>query len=130
MAFSEYLNFIMQEFLVKCRMINFFFKSQFQFVRGGGGSGSSTAGGTSSMGNTGFCGSKHTSTVKPSDNQDLAMLCDICQAKFTLFNRKVSGRLMFKVSHQFIFRFSLFGQSDKKNPKKSAVLFIYFLLRK
>jgi len=59
-----------------------------QFVRGGGGSGSSTAGGTSSMGNTGFCGSKHTSTVKPSDNQDLAMLCDICQAKFTLFNRK------------------------------------------
>ena len=70
-----------------------FLKSQFQFVRGGGGSGSSTAGGTSSMGNTGFCGSKHTSTVKPSDNQDLAMLCDICQAKFTLFNRKVSGRL-------------------------------------
>ena len=119
----------MQEFLVKCRMINFFFKSQFQFVRGGGGSGSSTAGGTSSMGNTGFCGSKHTSTVKPSDNQDLAMLCDICQAKFTLFNRKVSGRLMFKVSHQFIFRFSLFGQSDKE-LKKSAVLFIYFLLRK
>ena len=83
----------MQEILVKHRLINFFFKSQFQFVRGGGGSGSSTAGGTSSMGNTGFCGSKHTSTVKPSDNQDLAMLCDICQAKFTLFNRKVSGRL-------------------------------------
>jgi len=59
-----------------------------QFVRGGGGSGPSSAGGSSSMGNTGFCGSKHTSTVKPSDNPDLAMLCDICQAKFTLFNRK------------------------------------------
>jgi len=59
-----------------------------QFVRGGGGSGPSASGGSSSMGNTGVCGSKHTSTVKPSDNQDLAMLCDICQAKFTLFNRK------------------------------------------
>ena len=37
--------------------------------------------------------------------------------------------LMFKASHQFMFRFSLFGESDKKT-KKSAVLFIFFLLRK
>ena len=56
-----------------------------QFSRGG-----ASSGGTS-MGNAGFCssGSRHTSTVKPSDSQEAAMLCDICSTKFTLFNRKV-----------------------------------------
>ena len=74
----------------------------FQFVRSGGGS--STASGTSSMGNAGFCGSKHSSTVKPSENsQDLAMLCDICQTKFTLFNRKVSYMNIF-ILEQNLFR--------------------------
>lgn len=44
------------------------------------------------MGNAGFCGSRHTNTVKPGtgdhSSQEAAMLCDICSAKFTLFNRK------------------------------------------
>ena len=48
------------------------------------------------MGNAGFCGSKHSSTVKPTENQESAtMFCDICQAKFTLFNRKVSQIAIF-----------------------------------
>ena len=60
-----------------------------QFSRGGGASS-----GGSSMGNAGFCGSRHTNTVKPGtgsdhSSQEPAMLCDICSTKFTLFNRKV-----------------------------------------
>jgi len=58
-----------------------------QFSRGGGASS-----GGSSMGNAGFCGSRHTNTVKPGDpsssQEAAAMLCDICSTKFTLFNRK------------------------------------------
>jgi len=71
---------------------NFFFiKASFsslQFSRGGGASS-----GGSSMGNAGFCSSRHTNTVKPGDQpsssqEAAAMLCDICSTKFTLFNRK------------------------------------------
>jgi len=59
-----------------------------QFSRGGGASS-----GGSSMGNAGFCSSRHTNTVKPGDQpsssqEAAAMLCDICSTKFTLFNRK------------------------------------------
>ena len=54
------------------------------------GSGSASTNCGTSMGNAGFCGPKHSSTVKPTDNQESTMFCDICQAKFTLFNRKVS----------------------------------------
>jgi len=55
------------------------------FMRG---SGSASTNCGTSMGNAGFCGPKHSSTVKPTDNQESTMFCDICQAKFTLFNRK------------------------------------------
>ena len=63
--------------------------SSLQFSRGGGASS-----GGSSMGNAGFCSSRHTNTVKPGDQpsssqEAAAMLCDICSTKFTLFNRKV-----------------------------------------
>lgn len=54
------------------------------FMRSGSGAGNCST----SMGNAGFCGSKHSSTVKPTESQESVMLCDICQAKFTLFNRK------------------------------------------
>ena len=33
---------------------------------------------------------------------------------------------MFKVSHQFIFRFSLFGQSDKKPKNHLSCLFTFY----
>ena len=32
---------------------------------------------------------------------------------------------MFKVSHQFIFRFSLFGQSDEKRKNQLSCLFTF-----
>ena len=33
---------------------------------------------------------------------------------------------MFKVSHQFMFRFSLFGQSDQKQKKSAVQAFLNF----
>ena len=70
----------------------------FQFVRGGSGANCNP-----SMGNTGFCGTRQSSnSVKPSSGTDstpsessTTMFCDICQTKFTLFNRKVSEKLTF-----------------------------------
>ena len=46
----------------------------------------------------------------------------LIKMKCESFKRFLS--FVYKVSHQFIFRFLLFGQSDQKR-KKLAVLFIY-----
>ena len=96
---------------------NFFFiKASFsslQFSRGGGASS-----GGSSMGNAGFCSSRHTNTVKPGDQpsssqEAAAMLCDICSTKFTLFNRKVIKSTLFENCSKcriLIFNFGIFHQ--------------------
>ena len=63
------------------------------------------------MGNAGFCGSRHTNTVKPGDpsnsQEAAAMLCDICSTKFTLFNRKVIESVKIK-SPKFLTKFLLY----------------------
>ena len=76
------------------------------------GSGSASTNCGTSMGNAGFCGPKHSSTVKPTENQESAtMFCDICQAKFTLFNRKVSQIAIF-VGLKFCFLKNLLARNN------------------
>ena len=45
---------------------------------------------------------------------------------FPLFDLYFMICLMFKVSHQSIFRFSLFGQSDEKRKNQLSCLFTFY----